>query len=60
VAAITGNLELADTPGNVLLGAARQVRQLPLTGVLTEHVVTLARRLQNSVDEGLRTILELP
>ena len=71
VAVITGNLELADAPGNVLLRAGQtgllrdsvvNVSQLMTLdrGFLTEHIGTLVRRLQNSVDEGLRTVLELP
>ena len=70
VAAITSNTELADAPGNVLLRAGQtglprdsvvNVSQLMTLdrSFLTEHVGTLARRLQNSVDEGLRTVLEL-
>ena len=70
VAVITGNLELADAPGNVLLpvgstGLPRDsvvnVSQL-LTldrSFLTEHAGTLPPRLQGSVDEGLRLVLEL-
>ena len=70
VAAITTNLELADAPGNVLLpdrsaGLPRasvvNVSQL-LTldrSFLTEHAGTLSARLQRSVDEGLRTVLQL-
>lgn len=70
VAAITSNLALADAPGNVLLparsaGLARDsvvnVSQL-LTldrGFLTEHAGTLPPRLLSSVDEGLRTVLQL-
>jgi mRNA interferase MazF len=70
VAAITSNVDLADAPGNVLLPARSagllrdsvvNVSQL-LTldrGFLTEHVGTLSPRLQRSVDEGLRTVLEL-
>jgi mRNA interferase MazF len=70
VAAITTNLELADAPGNVLL-PARSVG-LPRDSVvnvsqlltldrtfLTEHAGTLSPRLQRSVDEGLRTVLQL-
>lgn len=69
VAAITGNVELADAPGNVLL-PARSVG-LPRDSVvnvsqlltldrsfLTEHAGTLPPRLQHSVDEGLRTVLQ--
>jgi mRNA interferase MazF len=70
VAVITGNTDLADAPGNVLLRAdltglprdsVVNVSQL-LTldrGFLTEHAGTLPPRLQNSVDEGLRTVLQL-
>ena len=70
VAVITGNLELADAPGNVLLPARStglprdsvvNVSQL-LTldrSFLTEHAGTLPTRLQGSVDEGLRLVLEL-
>src|SRR5208337_2433354 len=70
VAAITTNEELADAPGNVLLparsaGLSRDsvvnVSQL-LTldrSFLTEHAGTLTPRLQRSVDEGLRTVLQL-
>jgi mRNA interferase MazF len=70
VAVITPNVDLADAPGNVLLRAdltglprdsVVNVSQL-LTldrGFLTEQVGALSRHLQNSVDEGLRTILHL-
>jgi mRNA interferase MazF len=70
VAAITTNLELAVAPGNVFVparssGLSRDsvvnVSQL-LTldrSFLTEHAGTIPSRLQQSVDEGLRTILEL-
>ena len=70
VAAITSNVELADAPGNVLLPARStglprdsvvNVSQL-LTldrSFLTEHAGTLPPRLQRSVDEGLRTVLQL-
>src|SRR5258708_5944562 len=70
VAVITGNLELADAPGNVLLPARSSglprdsivnVAQL-LTldrSFLTEHAGTLPARLQGSVDAGLRLVLEL-
>jgi mRNA interferase MazF len=70
VAAITTNVELADAPGNVLLPARSagltrdsvvNVSQL-LTldrSFLTEHAGTLPPRLQRSVDEGLRTVLQL-
>jgi mRNA interferase MazF len=71
VAAITGNTDLADAPGNVLLrkdltGLVRDsvvnVSQL-LTldrGFLTELVGILPERLQHAVDKGLRTVLQLP
>jgi len=70
VAAITTNLELADAPGNVLLPArsaglprdsvvnVSQLLTLDRT-FLTEHAGTLPPRLQRSVDEGLRTVLQL-
>ncbi len=70
VAAITTNLELADAPGNVLLPAnsAGLVRDSVVNvsqlltidrGFLTEHAGTVPPRLQRSVDEGLRTVLQL-
>lgn len=70
VAAITSNVELADAPGNVLLparsaGLSRDsvvnVSQLLTLGraFLTEHAGKLSPRLQRSVDEGLRTVLQL-
>jgi len=70
VAAITTNVELADAPGNVLLPArsvglsrdsvvnVSQLLTLDRT-FLTEHAGTLSPRLQRSVDEGLRTVLQL-
>jgi len=70
VAVITTNLGLAEAPGNVLLPARAadllrdsvvNVSQL-LTldrSFLTERAGTLPNRLQRSVDEGLRTILQL-
>jgi mRNA interferase MazF len=70
VAAITTNLELAGAPGNVLLPARSagltqdsvvNVSQL-LTldrSFLTEHAGTLPPRIQRSIDEGLRTVLQL-
>jgi mRNA interferase MazF len=70
VAVITGNLELADAPGNVLLPARSS--GLPRDSVvnvsqvltlsrsfLVELVGTLPLRLQGSVDAGLRRVLEL-
>jgi mRNA interferase MazF len=70
VAAITTNVELANAPGNVLLparsaGLARDsvvnVSQILTVdrSYLTEHAGTLPPRLQRSVDEGLRTALQL-
>ena len=70
VAVVTTNLDLAEAPGNVLLPARLSglprdsvvnVSQL-LTldrGFLTEHVSTLPPRLQRTVDEGLRMVLQL-
>ncbi len=70
VATITGNVILADAPGNVLLPA--RSAGLPRDSVvnvsqlltlhrkfLTEHAGTLPARLQRSVDDGLRTVLQL-
>ena len=67
---ITGNLKLADVPGNVLLPA--RSTGLPRDSVvnvsklltldrsfLTEHAGTLPTRLQGSVDEGMRLVLQL-
>ena len=70
VAVITGNLELADVPGNVLVPACStglprdsvvNVSQLMTLdrSFVTEHAGTLPLRLQNSVNEGLRTVLPL-
>ena len=70
VAAVTSNVEFAKAPGNVLLPARSaglprdsvvNVSQL-LTldrSFLIEHAGTLPPRLQRSVDEGLRTVLQL-
>ena len=70
VAVITGNTELAHAPGNVLLPAKLtglprdsvvNVSQL-LTldrGFLTAQAGVLPARMQRSVDEGLRTVLQL-
>ena len=70
VAVITGNLELADAPGNVPLPARSSglprdsivnVSQL-LTldrSFLTERAETLSAQVQRSVDAGLRMVLEL-
>jgi mRNA interferase MazF len=70
VAVLTSNLELADAPGNVRLPA--RLTGLPRDSVvnipqlltldrtfLTEHAGTLPPRLQGSVDEGLRLVLQL-
>jgi len=70
VAVITGNLDLAGSPGNVLLPARSSgLRQDSVVNVsqlltldrsfLTEHAGTLTPRLQRSVDEGMRLILQL-
>jgi mRNA interferase MazF len=70
VAVITGNIELADSPGNALLqaevaGLTRDsvvnVSQL-LTldrGFLTELAGVLPARVQHSVETDLRTVLQL-
>jgi mRNA interferase MazF len=70
VAVITGNLELAHAPGNVLLPArstglprdsvvnVSQLLTLDRT-FLTERAGTLPVRLQGSVDEGLRLVLQI-
>ena len=70
VAAITTNIDLADAPGNVLLGASVaglsrdsvvNVSQL-LTldrSFLSEQAGVLPSRLQQLVDRGLRTVLQL-
>jgi mRNA interferase MazF len=70
VAVITTNLELADAPGNVMLPARSagllrdsviNISQL-LTldrSFLAEHAGTLPPRLQRSVEEGLRMVLQL-
>jgi mRNA interferase MazF len=70
VAVITGNLDLADAPGNVLLRA--NASGLPRDSVvnvsqlltldrsfLTEPVGLLTPRLQRSIDDGLRAVLQL-
>ena len=70
VAVITGNLELADVPGNVLLPArstglprdsVANVSQLMTLdrSFLTEHVGTLPPRLLGTVDDCLRLVLQL-
>lgn len=70
VAVITGNLSLADAPGNVLLPA--RVSGLPKDSVvnvsqlytldrsfLTDEVGRLPSRLLADVDAGLRLVLDL-
>lgn len=70
VAVITANLELANAPGNVLLPA--RTSGLPRDSVvnvsqlftldrefLSEHAGTLSKRLQTSVDAGLRLVLDV-
>jgi len=70
VAAITGNLELAEAPGNVMLPAPSS--GLPRDSVVNvSQVLTLDRsfltglagplspRLQGLVDAGLRLVLQL-
>jgi mRNA interferase MazF len=70
VAVITSNVALAQAPGNVLLpaGSAGLTRDSVVNAsqlltlnrsFLTEYVGTLSARLQRSVDEGLRTVLQL-
>jgi mRNA interferase MazF len=70
VAVITGNRDLAEAPGNVLLparysGLARDsvvnISQLLTLDreFLTEHAGTVSERLQRSIDKGLRLVLEL-
>ncbi len=70
VAVVTTNLDLAEAPGNVMLPARLSglprdsvvnVSQL-LTldrGYLTEQAGALPLRVQRSVDEGLRVVLQL-
>src|SRR5690349_11877297 len=70
VAVITTNLDLAEAPGNVLLPG--RLSGLPRDSVvnvsqlltldrsfLSERAGTLPARLQRSVDEGLRLVLQL-
>src|SRR5262245_28526332 len=69
VAVITTNLDLAEAPGNVMLpargepvprfGRERLTVVDSRSGFLTELAGTLPPRLQRSVDEGLRTVLQL-
>lgn len=70
VAILTGNLGLAEAPGNVLLSAAEsglkrdsvvnvsQVLTLDRS-YLTDHIGELPRRLMTQVDSGLRLVLAL-
>lgn len=70
VAVVTGNVELAQAPGNVLLPAdsaglsrdfvvnASQILTLDRS-FLTEHAGTLSPRMQRAVDAGLRSVLHL-
>ena len=70
VVAITGNIELADAPGNVFLPP--RLSGLPRDSVvnvtqvaaidrrrLSERVSKLDARVQGAVDEGLRRVLSL-
>lgn len=70
VAVITGNLELASAPGNVLL--SRRSSGLPKDSVvnvsqiltidktfLFEHVHSLSKRKMEQIEKGLRLVLEL-
>jgi mRNA interferase MazF len=70
VVVVTGNLELADAPGNVLLPArasglprdsVANVSQVLTVdrGYLTELAGTLPGRLQSAVNAGLRSVLQL-
>ena len=69
-AAITSNLRLADLPGNVMLPAVAS--NLPKDSVvnvsqivtidrrfLTDHVGAISGSLMNTVEEGIRLVLEL-
>lgn len=70
MAILTGNLGLAEAPGNVLLSAAEsglkrdsvvnvsQVLTLDRS-YLTDHIGELPRRLMTHVDSGLRLVLAL-
>ncbi|MDP8989207.1 MAG: type II toxin-antitoxin system PemK/MazF family toxin [Acidobacteriota bacterium] len=70
VAAITGNVELAQAPGNVLLPAdtaglsrdsvvnVSQILTLDRS-FLTEHAGALSPRMLRAVDAGLRSVLHL-
>jgi mRNA interferase MazF len=70
VAVVSSNLRRSEAPGNVLLPA--RLTGLPRDSVVnvsqlltldrafvTEHVGTLPAKLQESVDAGLRLVLEL-
>jgi len=70
VAVVTGNLQLAPAPGNVLL--PMRASGLPKDSVinvsqlltldrafLTERAGALSSRLQSAVDAGLRVVLDL-
>jgi len=70
VATITTNLDLAEAPGNVFLGA--RASGLPRDSVINvsqlltldreflgEHVGTLPPRIQRAVGKGLRLVLDL-
>jgi len=70
VAAITGNLDLAAAPGNVLLTAhASGLEKDSVVNIsqvltidrrlLTEFVASVSGRTMAKVDEGLRLVLEL-
>lgn len=70
VVSITSNTQLAEAPGNVLLpSAAKGLMKDSVANVsqlftvdktfLAERVGTISERLQEEVDEGLRTILYL-
>ena len=70
IAVISSNIDLGQAPGNVLLKAEQtglprdsvvNVSQLMTLdrGFLSEQAGALPPRLQRSVDEGLRTVLQL-
>ena len=70
IAVITKNLDLAEAPGNVLLGARSshltvdsvinisQLMTIDKT-ILTEYVSTLTGKKMKQVESGLRLVLEL-
>jgi mRNA interferase MazF len=71
VAVLTGNVQLANAPGNVLLpGRVSDLSKDSVINVsqiltldrdfLIEYVSTLPSRWQASVDAGLRRVLDLP